>query len=568
MRKRLDLALLLGKFLLVVMAIESLIIIPAFKQLTGWLLQSRGIVSLSSGDIAKFLFSLQSLGLIILTFFLLTLFVCFDIHAMILLARSYYLEETLPRIRDLLWETCKTLPKLFNWRGVVLALFIGVVVPLSGIGLTMSLTENIIIPRFIFEVIEQRILFFALYLSVIIFFNVLIIRYIFSFHFLLIAQMPLKNATKSAKKLLVNNLKNFLLNFFSRLLISTLIVLFGLTTVSVVVFLGIDHWHLSRFGKLFLLLHIAEIILLVANLFLPWVCFFVTKLYCRYQGLALAKNYQPKQRLAPVISVIILAVIIFNLGVAFISDQLFNDLFYTNYNIQLIAHRGAGNLGAENGLESLSLLRKHHVTATEVDIQRTKDGEYALNHDITLKRVFNVSKTVQDLTLGELQKLGVTSLDDLLKESAGIHLYLELKGKTADKQMADDVVAKLKERNMLKQATIISLDYELINYVETTYPEIETGYLFFFSLGKIEDLNCDCLLMETGMLSDSLIDRIHNKGKKVFVWTVNQAHDMSTVIKKPIDGVITDQVQLLQQEFQKRDMRDETQLIIDALLDT
>lgn len=95
---------------------------------------------------------------------------------------------------------------------------------------------------------------------------------------------------------------------------------------------------------------------------------------------------------------------------------------------------------------------------------------------------------------------------------------------------------------MEKEAVLISLKYDLIDYIETNYPEMETGYLSFASFGDTASLNCDYLALEQQAATDNMIGSIHDKGKKVFVWTVNDEEDLYDFLDSSADEVITDNI--------------------------
>ena len=140
------------------------------------------------------------------------------------------------------------------------------------------------------------------------------------------------------------------------------------------------------------------------------------------------------------------------------------------------------------------------------------------------------------MTLEEIKKLSiknafdstapdqpVATLEEFLDTGKGnIGLFIELKGKMADEKMVDDVVAMVRERKMVDQVALLSLDYPLIQYIEKNYPEFLTGYLYFFSLGDIKKLEGDILVMEEGEATKKKIDAIHKEGKQAIVWMVNE----------------------------------------------
>ena len=81
-------------------------------------------------------------------------------------------------------------------------------------------------------------------------------------------------------------------------------------------------------------------------------------------------------------------------------------------------------------------------------------------------------------TLAETLGIGLPTLDDMMSASKGkMVLFTELKGSTADRKMADDAVALIRKYQMEDECVLISLKYGLIDYIETTYPDIQTGFL-------------------------------------------------------------------------------------------
>ena len=211
-------------------------------------------------------------------------------------------------------------------------------------------------------------------------------------------------------------------------------------------------------------------------------------------------------------------------------------------------------------------------------MQRTKDGYYIINHDNTFKRVAGVNKAPGEMTLAEIRELkiqgedgtvsSVVTLEEMLDVIHGKEkLFVELKGAGADRQMVDDLVRIIREKDCGDDCVLISLNYELIDYAETNYPEFETGTLFFFGLGDVSKLNCDILIMEEEAASENRINGIHEAGKKAVVWTVNKEEGMLHFLDSEADAVITDEV-ILAEEVQKQlDERTDYRVLGDRLGD-
>ena len=176
------------------------------------------------------------------------------------------------------------------------------------------------------------------------------------------------------------------------------------------------------------------------------------------------------------------------------------------------------------------------------------------------------------MTLEEIKELSVDgqpvpTLEEALLAGKGRGvLFIELKGKTADRQMADDAVKAVKDHGMEEECVLISLSYPLIDYLETTYPEMETGYLTFASFGDTALLNCDYLALEEESATAATIDAIHARGKKALVWTANESRSQKHFLCSMADGMITDQIRQAAELADKMKERDDLQRMVDRIM--
>lgn len=76
-------------------------------------------------------------------------------------------------------------------------------------------------------------------------------------------------------------------------------------------------------------------------------------------------------------------------------------------NIEIIGHRGASFDAPENTLASLRLAWEQHADAVEFDVWQSRDGQIALIHDATTRRVAGLDRPVSEQTLAELRQLDV-----------------------------------------------------------------------------------------------------------------------------------------------------------------
>ncbi len=158
-------------------------------------------------------------------------------------------------------------------------------------------------------------------------------------------------------------------------------------------------------------------------------------------------------------------------------------------------------------------------------------------------------------------------MEEMLDAAKGkIILFIELKGTTADRQMAEDVINMIKERDMLDECVLISLKYNIIDYIETTWPEVQTGCLIYASYGNPAKLNCDFLGLEEEAATGFTIANIHRAGKKALVWTPNGAAAQKHFLLSNADAVITDNVARAFRIREGLGERTDLQRIVDTFL--
>ena len=242
--------------------------------------------------------------------------------------------------------------------------------------------------------------------------------------------------------------------------------------------------------------------------------------------------------------------------------------------VNIIAHRAGGSLAPENSVEGIDAAVQYQCYGSEIDVQRTSDGYYIINHDNDFSRLAGVSKAAQEMTLQEIRSLNLkdttgngavlhpATIEEMLDASKGrITLFIELKGTTADRQMVDDLAAMIHEKDCAENIRLISLNYDVINYAETKYPEFETGLLFFGAYGDISALNCDILIMEEEIATDTRIALAENDGKKTAVWTVNSMSSMEKYLDSNVNAIITDNIELAHTVQEELDDRTDYEMI-------
>jgi glycerophosphoryl diester phosphodiesterase len=514
------------------------------------LLKSSGRVAVTSGD-WKFLFTTwQGILILVLGVASLFVYVAFDLNSKIVLSRNL-INGRSETLEESIKEGFFSIGKLINIRGILVVIYIALIAPILGIGISITATENLYIPTFISSVIQDSVLYSALAGVAVFVFLSAGIANLFVLHGIVIDKLPIKDASKQSGKLMKANWKDYI----KQNVIFICMIVGSITAVAIVcLFLPLKlitmlpTGPLSRFLTVFFVTA-GTVISVLTDLFgVPLYLLKMTQLYYSYkQGSEYEfREIKREKRAGYKRGVIATAIILIAVVIAVFA--FFEQLFPVETDVNIIAHRGGGNEGRENTLSGMETAWAAGAYGSEIDIQRTKDGYYVLNHDGTFKRVAGDSRKPEEMTLREVKKLSidgepVPTYEEMLISSRGrMVLFTELKGNTADKQMADDAVKLVKQYQMEGEVVLISLKYDLIDYIETAYPEMETGFLTFASFGNTAGLNCDYIGLEEESATIDAIDAIHREGKKVLVWTANEKGSQKHFLCTEVDGLITDNV--------------------------
>lgn len=236
--------------------------------------------------------------------------------------------------------------------------------------------------------------------------------------------------------------------------------------------------------------------------------------------------------------------------------------------LQYIAHRGASQSAPENTLEAFRIAAESNVDMIELDVHLSKDGQVIVMHDSNFKRTTGHDAEVANMTLDEIRKLSiigsaekVPTLDEVLKLIGGKKkVLIELKWpksgiyqtlvdatmKTVNANKATDwIVLQSFEKKYLEQAVrdypqvechqlIFGQSSILPIYYETT---IRMGY--FKPIAGVKSVNLFYLY-----LSDGFVEKMHQQGLKVRVFTANDAKKSGRIAAFGADGIITDNISL------------------------
>ena len=231
----------------------------------------------------------------------------------------------------------------------------------------------------------------------------------------------------------------------------------------------------------------------------------------------------------------------------------------------VMAHRGASGHYPENTLAAIQGAIDAGAQYVEIDVQETVDGEIVVIHDSDLKKVGGVPLVVGENTLQQLSYTDIGSWFDLsfsdqriptLREVLAlckdrIRVNIELKYYGHEKRLERSVADIVDEAGMADQVIAMSLSLPGAREMKRIRPNWKVGLLSSVAVGDLSKLDVDFLALNARFASRALVRRVHERGKEIMVWTVNDALGIATMAGRGVDAIITDQpalaVSLLEQ---------------------
>lgn len=217
----------------------------------------------------------------------------------------------------------------------------------------------------------------------------------------------------------------------------------------------------------------------------------------------------------------------------------------------IIGHRGARGYRRENTLASIQKAIELGADAIEFDVHISQDGAVVLMHDKTVNRTTNGKGLVSHKTLQELKQLDAGNGEKI----PTLEEVLELVNKKAQ------VNIELKEQgNALPVTTIIkqyvskkgwkyddffvsSFNHQELQEFKRLLPQVRIGALIvglFIQYDRYVALGAYSLNLYKLFVRKSVVEKAHEKGLKVFVYTVNKVDEIKKLTSFGVDGIISD----------------------------
>jgi len=208
----------------------------------------------------------------------------------------------------------------------------------------------------------------------------------------------------------------------------------------------------------------------------------------------------------------------------------------------------------------------------ELDMQQTADDRLVVMHDDMLDRTTNGKGNVWEMTLAELQKYDagswfdsrfagekLPSLEQVTELVRGkMQLNIEVKMHGHERDVATLVVETIRREKFQNDCVMTSFDWSVVDQIKKMAPDLKAGYIFGWKEFSAEVFAgpVDLLSSHYSLVDSFFLERAHQTGKKVHVWTVNYKWLMRRLIKLGVDGIITNYPDRLREVINESSQQD------------
>lgn len=238
---------------------------------------------------------------------------------------------------------------------------------------------------------------------------------------------------------------------------------------------------------------------------------------------------------------------------------------------KLFAHRGGGSMAPENTLAGMKKAQEIGYIAVEFDVKLTGDNTAILMHDETLERTTNGTGAVKGKTYAELAGFDAGSWrsasyrgEHIPKftevahylHGMGIMANVELKPCPGREQETGKLVAELCHslwQDRTVKPLLSSFSFQALEAAHRAVPDLPRGLLVGMPgeehIAQLVALDCVSLHCDHNGIDAASVKFFQQHGYKILVYTVNDPARVRTLLQWGIDGIFTDNLSVMADEF-------------------
>jgi glycerophosphoryl diester phosphodiesterase len=236
------------------------------------------------------------------------------------------------------------------------------------------------------------------------------------------------------------------------------------------------------------------------------------------------------------------------------------------------AHRGASAHAPENTVSAFLLAVEHGADGIEFDVKITFDGRVIVLHDQTLQRTTTGNGNFKKFSFNDLRKLDagswfsqefsqekIPTLEEVFEAvggKTGINIELTNYATLGD-DLLDNVARILSQVKDTSNVMFSSFSWKNLKKARSLCPSIPCGLLAMPGIAGwlsrsfiARNVPHEALHPYFADVSPVSVSRMHQNGKKVNVWTVNDPKEMRRFQSIGVDMIMTDDPRLAQTTLQ------------------
>jgi glycerophosphoryl diester phosphodiesterase len=214
----------------------------------------------------------------------------------------------------------------------------------------------------------------------------------------------------------------------------------------------------------------------------------------------------------------------------------------------LLGHRGARLYAPENTFPAFDLALKHGADGFEFDVRCTRGKQSIVCHDHKFNRMVVRRSTLEQIHAKCSIQDKPPCLEDVLQfyqRKAFLNIEVKVRG-------MEQVVLQAVKRFPPQRGYFIS---SFLPSVVRTLHALDSSLILgaisksYWHLRRWKSLPIRYVVVHYRLLTPKLINALHDAGKTVITWTVNDARTMRLAAQMGVDGIISDDTKLLVATF-------------------
>lgn len=534
---------------------------PLFRGLLALALRQAGLRYLSNQNMLRFLCHPAAVFLLVLTALLLAALSYFEMAAVVLYCDVAAHRRRLGPI-PLAWAALRRTCSAVRLQNLPLAALVLLLLPLTSFRLSTAPLGSFCIPSFLLDFFKGTPVLHMLLTAAAVGAELLALAWVFAVPDMVLTGSCFWDAVRNSRRMI----RGQLLQAGGVLLAGWLLARLAALTAGILGLVFLFGWvqlfHMGPhaqdyfWGGLGLLCPWGRFLAAVFDL--AWSFALITVLYHRLNSgreTSPGKGRRPRVQALPLTAKVILILFLFGRYVVSPPDALPTGGGGLFRGPMVIAHRGGSAFAPENTLAALREAITSGAGCAEIDVRLTRDQVPILMHDRSLRRTTGADGLVSETDYAEVRMLDaggwfsdrflgepVPTLEEALRLCEGkIHLMIELKAEGDDALLVRSVTELIRRYGFEDQCIVVSSNHQLLRAVKKTAPDLPVGLIAAVAYGDLSQAaGIDAVSAEVTFASEELVDRLHQNGRPVFFWTVNQEQEMRRTARLGADGIITD----------------------------